>query len=120
MLTKIGLFYIHERIWDKLTFGRTFIEKNGELIITDKHYRSVVKVASWRFFGTLDTIIISLFWTGDYTKALAIGGTEVVTKIALFWLHERIWLKIKWGKKVVVLENQMDKKSQLATVPVTG
>jgi len=120
VLTKIGLFYLHERIWDKLSFGRTYTEKNGELIITDKHYRSVIKGASWRFFGTLDTMIIALFWTGDYTKALAIGGTEVITKIALFWLHERIWLKIKWGKKEVIVENPVDKKSQLATVPVTG
>ncbi|WP_153800490.1 DUF2061 domain-containing protein [Foetidibacter luteolus] len=118
--TKIGLFYLHERIWDKLSFGRTYTQENNEVIVHDKHYRSVVKGASWRFFGTLDTMIIALLWTGDYTKALAIGVTEVVTKIALFWLHERAWLKIKWGKEERVLdETKVAAQVNFSTVKAT-
>jgi len=116
VFTKIGLFYLHERIWDKLSFGRSYTESNGEIIIKDKHYRSIVKGTSWRFFGTLDTILIALFWTGDYSKALAIGATEVITKIALFWLHERVWLGIKWGRKDVQVEEKLEKNISLSHV----
>ena len=64
----------------------------------DSHLKSVLKGFSWRLVGTIDTIVIAFFWTGDYSKALKIGAIEVFTKIALYYLHERIWLKIKWGK----------------------
>ena len=36
-------------------------------------------------------------WTGDYTKALSIGFAEVFTKVGLYYLHERTWLRTKWG-----------------------
>lgn len=94
VVTKIGLFYLHERVWEKVGLGRSI--KDGA--VQEKHSRSVIKGISWRIFGTLDTILIATFWTGDYKKALAIGGTEVITKVGLYWLHERAWLKIKWGK----------------------
>ncbi len=97
VLTKIGLFYLHERIWFRLNFGKIY-GVDRKTIVGEKHYRSLVKGISWRFFGTLDTIIIALFWTGDFTKAFAIGGTEIITKVGLFWVHERVWLRIKWGK----------------------
>jgi uncharacterized membrane protein len=95
VVTKIGLFYLHERMWERFRIGLT---GEGEAV-TEKHWRSVVKGMSWRFFGTLDTIMLALFWTGDLSKAFAIGLTEIVTKVGLFWVHERVWLRIKWGVK---------------------
>lgn len=110
VLTKIGLFYLHERMWERFSLGRTFTEKDGQIFTSEKHYRSVIKGTSWRVFGTLDTMLIAFFWTGDYTKALAIGGTEVITKIALFWIHERVWMRVKWGRPdaPVVVETEPD------------
>lgn len=46
---------------------------------------------SWRIVGTIDTIVISFFVTGTLTKALSIGMTEVITKVLLFYVHERMW-----------------------------
>lgn len=60
----------------------------------ESHIRSVVKGISWRMVGTLDTIIIATCWTGDYTKALKIGFTEVITKVTLYYFHERIWMHL--------------------------
>ncbi len=118
VFTKIILFYLHERyVWTNIKFGRIFAA-DGETITGDKHYRSLVKGASWRFFGTLDTILIALFWTGDYKKALAIGATEVVTKIGLFWLHERTWFKIKWGQPQEFL--QASTANDITTVTVVN
>lgn len=57
------------------------------------HLLSITKAVSWRILGTLDTIFISYFWTGHIGKALVIGGTEIITKIFLFYLHERVWLR---------------------------
>lgn len=57
----------------------------------DSHIRSLVKGISWRIIGTIDTIVISYFVTGTFTKALGIGLTEVITKVLLFYFHERVW-----------------------------
>ena len=60
--------------------------------------RSIVKSISWRIIGTLDTIIISWIITGTLTMAFSIGLVELVTKMALYFFHERIWNNISWGK----------------------
>jgi uncharacterized membrane protein len=102
VFTKIILFYFHERVWLNLNFGRTeILTENGSISKKDKHHRSVVKGISWRFFGTVDTIIIALFVTGNFAKAFSIGFTEVFTKVGLYYLHERIWQRIKFGTKPV-------------------
>lgn len=64
----------------------------------EKAYRSVVKTISWRTLGTLDTIIISYFITGNLVMAASIGSIEVVTKMILYYFHERAWNKIPLGK----------------------
>ncbi len=60
--------------------------------------RSIVKSISWRIIGTLDTIVISWIVTGTLTMAFSIGLVELVTKMALYFFHERIWNNISWGK----------------------
>ncbi|WP_373035843.1 DUF2061 domain-containing protein [Sulfurimonas sp.] len=64
----------------------------------EKAYRSIVKTISWRTLGTIDTIVISYFITGSFTMAASIGSIEVVTKMVLYYLHERGWNKIQLGK----------------------
>jgi uncharacterized membrane protein len=59
--------------------------------------RSVLKAISWRITGTLDTFSVSLFITGEVGYASAISITEIITKILLYYGHERIWNKISWG-----------------------
>lgn len=60
--------------------------------------RSIAKSISWRAIGTLDTIIISWIITGTLTLAFSIGVVELVTKMVLYFFHERIWNTISWGK----------------------
>ena len=64
----------------------------------EKAYRSVVKTISWRTVGTLDTMIISYFITGNLVMAASIGSIEVVTKMILYYFHERAWNKIPLGR----------------------
>ena len=65
----------------------------------EAHFRSIIKSISWRIIGTLDTVAISWFITGKLDLALAIGSIEVVSKMILYYFHERIWNIVKWGRK---------------------
>ncbi|MDD4330097.1 MAG: DUF2061 domain-containing protein [Aliarcobacter sp.] len=64
----------------------------------EKPYRSVVKAISWRTVGTIDTMIVSYFITGNLIMAASIGSIEVVTKMALYYFHERAWNKLSFGR----------------------
>ncbi len=64
----------------------------------DKPQRSIVKAISWRVTGTLDTILISWLITGEMKWALSIGFVELFTKIFLYYVHERIWNRLDFGR----------------------
>jgi len=68
------------------------------LPMLETHYRSVVKAVSWRVTGTLDTMVVSFLVTGRLKLALSIGFVELFTKIGLYYLHERLWDKIRFGR----------------------
>lgn len=63
----------------------------------ESHLRSLIKAVSWRIFGTLATVVISYIFTGQWSTALYIGAFEFITKIAIFYVHERAWHKIPLG-----------------------
>jgi len=66
--------------------------------MSDTATRSLAKAISWRITGTIDTFIISWLITGELLLASGITVTEIMTKIVLFWLHERVWNKVRWGR----------------------
>ena len=65
----------------------------------EAHGRSIAKAVSWRITGTIDTFIISFFVTGKVSIAGTIAAVEVVTKILIYYLHERVWATIPWGRR---------------------
>jgi uncharacterized membrane protein len=67
----------------------------------ESHPRSLVKAISWRFVGSLDTFALSLFFTHSFVFAGSIASTETVTKIILYYFHERMWTSIRWGRAPV-------------------
>jgi uncharacterized membrane protein len=66
--------------------------------MADKHYRSIVKAISWRATGSIDTMVISFLITGKLKWALTISGVELFTKIGLYYVHERVWEKLNFGR----------------------
>jgi len=84
--TKIFLFYLHERIWRLLRWA------------PDAHLRSLIKAVSWRAVGSLDTFLLSLLVTRNVGHAASIALVEVLTKIFLYYLHERAWRRVPWGR----------------------
>ena len=65
----------------------------------EAHSRSIVKAISWRTLGSIDTFLLGWLFTGSPAKAGAIAGTEVITKIGLYYFHERVWSSVHWGTK---------------------
>ena len=86
----------------------------------ETHSRSLVKAVSWRTIGTIETFLISWFITGEVSLASSIAVIQVVLSTILYWLHERVWHKIKWGrhKKSVVPAGEFDWKKE--TVQMLG
>jgi len=60
--------------------------------------RSLAKAATWRVTASADTFLISYLVTGEPAIAGAIAGVEAFTKMFIYYLHERIWNKVTWGK----------------------
>jgi hypothetical protein len=62
------------------------------------HLRSFTKAFTWRITGTIDTFVLSFIVTGKAKLALAISGMEFFTKIVLYYVHERVWERVRWGR----------------------
>ena len=69
------------------------------LLGAETHTRSIMKAVSWRTLGTLDTFAISWFMTGRLEIAGSIALLEVGTKLAWYYLHERVWAMVCWGRR---------------------
>lgn len=65
-----------------------------KLVSRKRHF---LKTITWRIVGTVDTVILGWLITGDSTIGLSIGGLELVTKMILYYIHERVWYKFKFG-----------------------
>ena len=68
--------------------------------------RHLAKSITWRIVGTIDTILISWLISGNPLTGLKIGFTEVITKMFLYYLHERIWFKVNLSKDGKLLESR--------------
>lgn len=91
VITKMILYYLHERAWFRVRAG---ITENG-----DSKKRHIAKTVTWRIVGTIDTMILAWVISGNPMVGLKVGGAEVVTKMILYYLHERGWYKIDYGIK---------------------
>ena len=94
LITKTIFYYFHERIW----YGLNWIIDNQKL-------RHIIKTISWRLVGAVDTILlvfIVYYFLFDSTEgaskvALSMFSIEIVTKMVLYYFHERIWFASNYG-----------------------
>ena len=99
LITKTILYYFHERIWYRLSFGFT------------PRVRHIIKTISWRLVGAVDTILLVfvvyffLFGKTEGAAELAVGmfSIEIITKMVFYYIHERVWYTSNWG--VIKSEN---------------
>ena len=90
VLTKMVLYYFHERVWFKIN-----LSKGGKLLESRK--RHFGKTITWRIVGTMDTIILAWLISGNPLTGLKIGFSEVITKMVLYYIHERLWHRSRFG-----------------------
>lgn len=90
VVTKIGLYYLHERVWFK-----TDLSKFSWL--GSSQSRHIAKTITWRVVGTIDTMLLAWWISGNPMIGLKVGLAEVLTKMILYYLHERLWYRINFG-----------------------
>lgn len=90
VLTKMALYFFHERVWFKIN-----LSKDGKVLESRK--RHIVKAITWRIIGTVDTMILAWVISGNPLFGLKIGIAEVITKMLLYYVHERVWYKFNYG-----------------------
>lgn len=61
--------------------------------------RHIAKTITWRIVGTIDTMILGWIISGNPMTGVKIGGFEVVTKMILYFFHERAWYRLNYGLK---------------------
>lgn len=83
-ITKLIWYYFHEQFWFKSS-------------IKNSNKRHIFKTFSWRCIGTLDTMIFGWLLTGNPLAAFKIGVLETISKMILYYLHEKIWYKFNYG-----------------------
>ena len=66
--------------------------------MAESHYRSIVKAVTWRAGGTVVTFVIAWLLTGETTLSLGIGLLDSTVKLGAFYLHERLWNRLSFGK----------------------
>jgi uncharacterized membrane protein len=63
----------------------------------EAHRRSIAKSVTWRVMASVDTFLVSFLVTGRVMVAGSIAGAEILTKLALYYVHERVWAIVPYG-----------------------
>lgn len=84
-LVKLIFYYLHEKIWDNV---------NNKFLNVKLLYKTI----SWRVLGSSITIIVSYIILNNPVIGFKIGIFEILSKMALYFLHEKVWLNVKYIK----------------------
>lgn len=107
VITKMVLYYFHERIWFKLH-------------VVESKKRHLLKTITWRIIGTIDTMVLAWVISGNPLTGFSIGVAEILTKMILYYLHERTWYKIDFGLEKRRRLKRWKKISQTMNTKSTG
>ena len=69
--------------------------------MSDTTKRSLVKTVTWRLTGTGATFAISYAIVGDFSVSSSIAAIQLTLNTVLYFVHERMWDKIKWGRQTL-------------------
>lgn len=53
--------------------------------------RHIAKSLTWRFIGTIDTLVFAWLITGDLSDGINISAITIFTKLVWYYMHERLW-----------------------------
>lgn len=92
------LFWFHERMWNWLQWNK---RNSDNKLFVEGAPRSISKIVTWRIFSMSSNFLIPYFITGSWGSAATFLGIAVVVNMALYYIHERVWNSIVWGKLVL-------------------
>jgi uncharacterized membrane protein len=73
----------------------------------ESHYRSIVKAVSYRILGSTTTALIFFVLTGRASLSIGAGALDMVLKIGVYFIHERIWNHINFGRSTKAPEYEI-------------
>jgi sulfate adenylyltransferase subunit 1 (EFTu-like GTPase family) len=79
--------------WDQVAARASVWIRNAR----ERPLRSVVKAITWRTTGSVDTFVLSYIFTQSVQISAAISTAEIVTKFVLYYIHERLWARSRFG-----------------------
>lgn len=75
--------------------------------MSETRIRSITKATTWRLFGSCVTAGMVFYFTREWRVSVSIGMLEIVGKLLLYYIHERAWDMVGWGK--TTLHRMVDK-----------
>lgn len=97
LVVNSGLYWLHERVWNWFQWNRKPADNR---FFKDGHPRTTTKMITWRLIVNFSNFLVPYFITGSLGKAGAFFTMAVIVNMALYYLHERVWNMIKFGKKI--------------------
>ena len=71
---------------------------------TESHTRSLAKALSWRVFALAITTLVSFILSDSVAIAISIGVADSLIKIGAYYVHERAWMGIRFGRRMAKAE----------------
>jgi uncharacterized membrane protein len=97
LIINSGLYWLHERAWNFFQWNK---QPADNLFFQDGHPRTTTKMITWRLIVNFSNFFVPFFMTGSWGQAGAFFTIAVFVNMALFYGHERVWNRVKWGKTV--------------------
>lgn len=73
----------------------------------ESHSRSIAKAVSYRILGSATTGLIVYTVTGKGSLSVGVGAADIVLKIGVYFIHERIWDRISFGREAKAPEYEI-------------
>jgi uncharacterized membrane protein len=89
------LYWLHERTWNYFQWNK---KPADGVFFQDGIPRTTTKMITWRLIVNFSNFFIPYFMTGSWGQAGAFFTIAVVVNMAIFYLHERGWNLVKWGR----------------------
>ncbi len=71
----------------------------------ESHKRSILKAITWRVLATLVTILVVYFVTKKVALALGVGFVDAAIKMFVYYAHERVWDRTRFGRRKGIKED---------------
>lgn len=98
------LYWLHERVWNWFQWNK---RPDDNRFFKDGHPRTTTKMITWRLIVNFSNFLIPFFMTGSWGQAGAFFTIAVIVNMTLYYLHERGWNMIRWGKSIKTQQSQL-------------